>query len=142
MTQEHPLTVHVCSLYTHRGFPHPCFVFSSSHRLFLFRWEGVPFLLTAGKSLDERRGHIQLHFHRPPSSSFLFGGRDVPSNNLTIELQPEQGVYFGLNVKSPGFDTSPTQTTLGSFFSLALTIISTLFVCVVSRPQLPVQVPL
>lgn len=74
------------------------------------RWEGVPFVLKAGKALDERKAEIRVQFKTPPGSNFMFGGVTTPRNELVIRLQPDEAVYMKMNVKSPGLATVPLQT--------------------------------
>jgi glucose-6-phosphate 1-dehydrogenase len=38
------------------------------------RWDGVPFVLKAGKALDDRKAEIRIQFKRPPADTFLFDG--------------------------------------------------------------------
>jgi glucose-6-phosphate 1-dehydrogenase len=52
------------------------------------RWEGVPFIMKAGKALDERKAEIRIQFREAPAASFLFDGVDVPRNELVMRLQP------------------------------------------------------
>ena len=76
------------------------------------RWEGVPFVLKAGKALNERRCDIRIQFKQPPGSGAMFGGIDVPRNELVMRLQPDEAVYMKLNVKEPGLQTAPVTTDL------------------------------
>lgn len=46
------------------------------------RWAGVPFILKAGKALNERKAEIRIQFRDAPASSFLFEGEDCPRNEL------------------------------------------------------------
>lgn len=76
------------------------------------RWEGVPFIMTAGKALDERKAEIIVHFKEPKHST-LFGSR-LPQNQLTIKIQPltDEAISLKTNIKSPGFQSSPVSTDL------------------------------
>lgn len=38
------------------------------------RWDGVPFILKAGKALDDRKAEIRVQFKPPPAGSYLFDG--------------------------------------------------------------------
>lgn len=66
------------------------------------RWDGVPFILKAGKALDERKGEIRIQFKKPPGAACMFPDQDIPSNELVMRLQPDEAVYMKANVKSPG----------------------------------------
>lgn len=52
------------------------------------RWEGVPFIMKAGKALDERKAEIRIQFREAPASSYLFDGEHIPRNELVLRLQP------------------------------------------------------
>ena len=67
-------------------------------------WEGIPFVLEAGKALDERLCEIRLHLH---------GSRSSPPNALVMRLQPTPAVYFTANVKTPGFSSTPVSSHWG-----------------------------
>eukprot|EP00527_Entomoneis_sp_CCMP2396_P007634 CAMPEP_0198140498 /NCGR_PEP_ID=MMETSP1443-20131203/3639_1 /TAXON_ID=186043 /ORGANISM="Entomoneis sp., Strain CCMP2396" /LENGTH=514 /DNA_ID=CAMNT_0043802931 /DNA_START=91 /DNA_END=1635 /DNA_ORIENTATION=- len=68
------------------------------------RWEGVPFILEAGKALNERVCEVRLHFRSSPNSQ---------PNALVIRLQPTPKVFFTANLKTPGFSSTPASTHLG-----------------------------
>jgi glucose-6-phosphate 1-dehydrogenase len=67
-------------------------------------WEGVPFVLEAGKALDERLCEIRLHFK---------GSTESQPNALVMRLQPNPALYFCANLKKPGFSETPVSTHLG-----------------------------
>ena len=39
------------------------------------RWDGVPFILKAGKALDDRKAEIRVQFRKPPAGEYMFDGR-------------------------------------------------------------------
>ena len=54
------------------------------------RWKGVPFILEAGKALDEKVVDVQIVFkNRHP----------FPSNKLTLEVQPKPSISMTTHVK-------------------------------------------
>ncbi len=68
-----------------------------------FRWSGVPFYLRTGKCMSGRRTEVVVHFKQAPYAMF----RDTPvdklsPNNLTINIQPKQGITLGISAKVPG----------------------------------------
>ena len=68
-----------------------------------FRWTGVPFYLRTGKCMTGRRTEVLVHFKQAPYAIF----RDTPvdrlaPNNLTINIQPRQGITLGISAKIPG----------------------------------------
>lgn len=76
------------------------------------RWEGVPFIMKAGKALEERKAEIRIQFKDVPGANFMFDGQDVPRNELVLRLQPKESVYFKVNVKKPGLFTNIAQSEL------------------------------
>lgn len=76
------------------------------------RWQGVPFILKAGKALDERKVEIRVQFRDPPAAAFMFSGQDAPRNELVMRVQPAEAIYIKTNVKSPGFAAKPIQSEL------------------------------
>eukprot|EP00624_Nannochloropsis_granulata_P006421 evm.model.NODE_48038_length_28629_cov_22.408222.3 len=42
------------------------------------RWDGVPFILKAGKALDDRKAEIRVQFRQPPAGQYMFDGRVMP----------------------------------------------------------------
>ncbi|MBS0527249.1 MAG: glucose-6-phosphate dehydrogenase [Proteobacteria bacterium] len=68
-----------------------------------WRWVGVPFYLRTGKALMRRRTEITIQFKQAPLT--LFRGTPIehlPTNDLTLHIQPEEGVTLRFGVKVPG----------------------------------------
>jgi glucose-6-phosphate 1-dehydrogenase len=68
-----------------------------------WRWAGVPFYLRTGKALERRRTEITIQFKQAPLALF----RDtpverLPPNDLTLHIQPDEGVTMRFGVKIPG----------------------------------------
>jgi glucose-6-phosphate 1-dehydrogenase len=66
-----------------------------------WRWAGTPFYLRTGKRLSHRDSEITVVFKDTPHS--IFGpeaGRH--RNELTIQLQPNEGITLGVTIKEPG----------------------------------------
>ena len=76
------------------------------------RWHGVPFIVKAGKALDERKAEIRIQFKDPPAAGFLFAGEICNRNELVMQLQPHELVYMKVNVKRPGLSSGPIQSEL------------------------------
>lgn len=76
------------------------------------RWDGVPFIIKAGKALNERKAEIRIQFKRAPGATGMFAGHNVPENELVMKLQPDEAVYMKTNVKSPGLTTKPITSEL------------------------------
>jgi glucose-6-phosphate 1-dehydrogenase len=82
------------------------------------RWEGVPFILKAGKALDDRKAEIRVQFKPPPAGTYMFDGRPTPPNELVIRLQPKEAIYLKTNVKAPGLRSAPIQSELDLSYHL------------------------
>ena len=76
------------------------------------RWDGVPFIMKAGKALNERKAEIRIQFKKAPAGAGMFAGQDTPANELVMRLQPSEAVYLKTNVKSPGLKTTPVTSEL------------------------------
>lgn len=76
------------------------------------RWDGVPFIVKAGKALNERKAEVRIQFNQPPGSSSMFPGEDIPANELVLILQPNEAIYMKANVKEPGLSTTPISSDL------------------------------
>ena len=74
-------------------------------RLFLdnWRWQGVPFVLTSGKRLARKKTEIVIQFKSIPHSMFReIIGEAIPSNRLTLGIQPEEIITMQFQTKKPG----------------------------------------
>jgi glucose-6-phosphate 1-dehydrogenase len=76
------------------------------------RWDGVPFIIKAGKALNERKAEIRIQFKNAPGAAMMFGGQAISENELVMRLQPDEAVYVKTNVKSPGLATKPIVSEL------------------------------
>lgn len=76
------------------------------------RWDGVPFIMKAGKALNERKGEIRIQFKAPPGASHMFPDVEIPLQELVLRLQPNEAVYMKVNVKSPGLATTAISSEL------------------------------
>lgn len=68
-----------------------------------WRWAGVPFYIRTGKRMAKRQTEIVIQFKRPPFLLF----RDTPAhklrtNQLVIQIQPEEGMSLSFGAKVPG----------------------------------------
>jgi len=63
------------------------------------RWRGVPFLLRAGKGLDERMSEVRITF-KPKAGSALVAGQP---NQLVLRIQPDEAIYLKTMNKKPGW---------------------------------------
>ncbi|KAL4419711.1 hypothetical protein ABPG75_006809 [Micractinium tetrahymenae] len=68
------------------------------------RWSGVPFVLKAGKALNDRKAEIRVQLR--PTPHFVFGGNpERMRNELVVRLQPDEAIYLKMIVKRPGLET-------------------------------------
>ncbi|KAI5474534.1 glucose-6-phosphate 1-dehydrogenase [Pseudohyphozyma bogoriensis] len=74
------------------------------------RWEGVPFILKAGKALNEQKTEIRIQYKDVTQGIF----KDITRNELVIRVQPGEAVYMKMNSKAPGLSmrTVPTEMDL------------------------------
>ncbi|KDO81818.1 hypothetical protein CISIN_1g007745mg [Citrus sinensis] len=69
------------------------------------RWDGVPFLMKAGKALHTRRTEIRVQFRHVPGNLYNrnFGtDLDRATNELVLRVQPDEAIYLKINNKVPG----------------------------------------
>ncbi|KAL6999896.1 Glucose-6-phosphate 1-dehydrogenase 1, chloroplastic [Sarracenia purpurea var. burkii] len=69
------------------------------------RWDGVPFLMKAGKALHTKRAEIRVQFRHVPGNLFKrnFGtDLDKATNELVLRVQPDEAIYLKINNKVPG----------------------------------------
>lgn len=72
------------------------------------RWEGVPFILRAGKALDEGKVEIRVQF-RDVTKGVV---DHLPRNELVIRIQPSESIYMKMNSKLPGLTAKNIVTDL------------------------------
>eukprot|EP00238_Polyblepharides_amylifera_P000838 CAMPEP_0196571120 /NCGR_PEP_ID=MMETSP1081-20130531/1284_1 /TAXON_ID=36882 /ORGANISM="Pyramimonas amylifera, Strain CCMP720" /LENGTH=447 /DNA_ID=CAMNT_0041887907 /DNA_START=580 /DNA_END=1923 /DNA_ORIENTATION=- len=73
------------------------------------RWDGVPFLMKAGKALHKRSAEIRVQFRHVPGNLYSKNcGLDQEGlgNELVIRVQPNEGIYLKINNKVPGLGLS------------------------------------
>jgi glucose-6-phosphate 1-dehydrogenase len=79
------------------------------------RWDGVPFLLKAGKALHARTAEIRVQFRHVPGNLYrnkLGVDLDRATNELVIRIQPDEGIYLKVNNKVPGLGLRIDSTRL------------------------------
>ncbi|KAF7801552.1 glucose-6-phosphate 1-dehydrogenase, cytoplasmic isoform [Senna tora] len=74
------------------------------------RWEGVPFIIKAGKALNSRKADIRVQFKDVPGDIYKCSKKG--RNELVIRLQPSEAIYMKLTVKKPGLEMSTEQSEL------------------------------
>lgn len=80
------------------------------------RWEGVPFLMKAGKALDERKTEIRIQFKTAPGGLFAGTATGVENNELVIRVQPDEAIYLRIISKVPGLTSRMEEARLNLFY--------------------------
>ncbi|HZI28001.1 MAG TPA: glucose-6-phosphate dehydrogenase [Gemmatimonadaceae bacterium] len=72
-----------------------------------WRWEGVPFLVRAGKALAVTATEVVVTLKRPPLTTLAHG----ETNYVRFRLSPDMTIALGARVKRPGeeFISDPTE---------------------------------
>jgi glucose-6-phosphate 1-dehydrogenase len=66
------------------------------------RWAGVPFLIRAGKALQERRSELVIRFRVSDCNLFREDGAALQANTLAIRIQPDEAIRLRIMNKVPG----------------------------------------
>jgi glucose-6-phosphate 1-dehydrogenase len=67
-----------------------------------WRWQGVPFFLRSGKALAKKTTAITIFFKEPPHVMFpMPPDAHISKNQLTICIQPDEGIHFSFQAKVP-----------------------------------------
>ncbi|KAJ3291184.1 Glucose-6-phosphate 1-dehydrogenase [Borealophlyctis nickersoniae] len=76
------------------------------------RWKGVPFVMRAGKALDEDRVELTLHYRHPTPAPPLPTATKTPT--FTVRDHPTKSLVLRLTTKKPGlgFTLLPASLTL------------------------------
>lgn len=79
------------------------------------RWDGVPFLMRAGKALNERKTEIRVQFKHVPGALFpIIEGAE--HNELVIRIQPDEAIYMRIVSKVPGLTSRMEEARLNLFY--------------------------
>ncbi|KAK3035863.1 hypothetical protein RJ639_033000 [Escallonia herrerae] len=84
------------------------------------RWDGVPFLMKAGKALHDRRAEIRVQFRHVPGNLYKrnFGtDLDQATNELVIRVQPDEAIYLKINNKVPGLGMRLDRSNLNLLYA-------------------------
>eukprot|EP00186_Timspurckia_oligopyrenoides_P003356 CAMPEP_0182451510 /NCGR_PEP_ID=MMETSP1172-20130603/43757_1 /TAXON_ID=708627 /ORGANISM="Timspurckia oligopyrenoides, Strain CCMP3278" /LENGTH=594 /DNA_ID=CAMNT_0024649291 /DNA_START=71 /DNA_END=1855 /DNA_ORIENTATION=+ len=82
------------------------------------RWEGVPFLMKAGKALDARKAEIRIRFKASPGDIFGVPAQ-MAGNELVLRVQPDEAIYLKIVSKVPGLTSRLEQARLNLFYRTA-----------------------
>ncbi len=83
-----------------------------------WRWAGVPFYLRTGKRMPARWSEIAIQFQKAPYALF----RDtpierLPSNIMTLRIQPDEGLSVTFSAKRPGPEIQITGVAMNFSYS-------------------------
>ncbi|MBN2060931.1 MAG: glucose-6-phosphate dehydrogenase [Deltaproteobacteria bacterium] len=68
-----------------------------------WRWQGVPFYLTSGKRLLEKKTEISIQFKGIPHSMFRQSlGEHISANRLILGIYPDEKITLTFQTKNPG----------------------------------------
>ncbi|XP_027119459.1 glucose-6-phosphate 1-dehydrogenase, chloroplastic-like [Coffea eugenioides] len=84
------------------------------------RWDGVPFLMKAGKALHIRKTEIRVQFRHVPGNLYKWNfGTDLDkaTNELVLRLQPDEAIYLKINNKVPGLGMRLDRSDLNLLYS-------------------------
>ncbi len=76
------------------------------------RWDGIPFLIRAGKALNDRKTEISIVFRDVPANIFSTSKTVPEANELVIRVQPDEGISLSFMNKMPGLPMSLHKTHL------------------------------
>jgi len=68
-----------------------------------WRWAGIPFYVRTGKRLAGRHTEITIQFKKTPLQIFQHTtGHRLRTNQLVVQIQPEEGMMLSFGAKIPG----------------------------------------
>eukprot|EP00457_Paulinella_chromatophora_P002832 gb/GEZN01002837.1/.p1 GENE.gb/GEZN01002837.1/~~gb/GEZN01002837.1/.p1 ORF type:complete len:592 (+),score=97.57 gb/GEZN01002837.1/:229-2004(+) len=74
------------------------------------RWRGVPFLMKAGKGLDERVVEVRVRFKTTQYNKLMM--KSPKSNEFVMRVQPDEALYLKTFSKEPGLETVVKATVM------------------------------
>jgi glucose-6-phosphate 1-dehydrogenase len=83
------------------------------------RWDGVPFLVRAGKGLGRHLSEIRIQFQ--PTPGHMFALRENAPNELIIRIQPDETIDFRIWSKVPGLEAQVELRDLDLQYKTAFT---------------------
>ena len=79
------------------------------------RWEGVPFVLKAGKALNDSKVELRVQFHQVPG--VVQDLEQCVANELVVLVQPEPAIYWKVQNKVPGLKFEVEQVRMDLFYA-------------------------
>lgn len=83
-----------------------------------WRWQGVPFYLRSGKGLKAKATEVTIQFKQPPHILFdLPHDKDFPPNQLSLCIQPDEGIHFRFEAKVPDSIQETSTVNMGFHYT-------------------------
>ena len=79
------------------------------------RWEGVPFVLKAGKALNDSKVELRVQFHQVPG--VVPDLEQCVANELVVLVQPEPAIYWKVQNKVPGLKFEVEQVRMDLLYA-------------------------
>jgi glucose-6-phosphate 1-dehydrogenase len=77
------------------------------------RWQGVPFILQAGKAMDDKVCEVRVRFKAAKNLETMRRSTKMFFDNtpaeMVMRLQPDPFISLNLNIKTPGLSTLPMR---------------------------------
>jgi glucose-6-phosphate 1-dehydrogenase len=86
------------------------------------RWRGVPFVMLAGKALDERKVYVKVAFRETQNQSFVPEELRDKRNTFYIEIQPRPAVELSFITKTPDLEGRVVQTKLDLVYNESFSV--------------------
>jgi glucose-6-phosphate 1-dehydrogenase len=83
------------------------------------RWDGVPFLIRAGKAMGDTKTEIRIKFQEVPGNIFDKSALHLANNELVIQVQPDPGMSLRIVNKEPGLGMALNESNLDLRYSSA-----------------------
>ncbi|KAL0307272.1 UNVERIFIED_CONTAM: Glucose-6-phosphate 1-dehydrogenase, chloroplastic [Sesamum radiatum] len=108
------------------------------------RWDGVPFLMKAGKALHTKRAEIRVQFRHVPGNLYKrnFGtDLDKATNELVLRVQPDEAIYLKINNKVPGLGMRLDRSDLNLLYKARYKLLSNFNVIIYNLRRYPREIP-
>ena len=85
------------------------------------RWDGVPFVLKAGKALNDSKVELRVQFHHVPG--VVEDLDQCVANELVVLVQPEPAIYWKVQNKVPGLKFEVEQVRMDLLYEKSYNMI-------------------
>ena len=87
------------------------------------RWDGIPFMIQAGKGLHDSKTEIRIQFRDVPGNIFSTASNALSNNELVIRVQPDAGMSLRIVNKTPGLGISLVESNLDLRYEAAFNVV-------------------